>query len=344
VGDGLVTRARDLAIDLGTANTRVVRHGEGIVYDEPTVVAVNTRTGDVLAVGAKAGALMQEAPPHVAVTRPLERGVITDYELAEQMIRLVLRRLGLNRLFKPRVLVCVPSSLTPVERHAVEEAVTSAGGRSVSLVDEPLAAAIGAGLPVQDARGSMIVDIGASTSEMAMVALGGVVTTKAISVGGFDMDEEIQRHIRKRYGVAVGDRVAERVKIELGSAYPAADARPMEVPGRELASAMPTSVLVTPEEVREVLTATVEHIAQTTRDCLSESPPELAHDVLETGLFLTGGGALLRGLDMRLAQECEVPVHLTEHPTATVVIGAGRLLDYLPAYRGPQTRAASARR
>jgi rod shape-determining protein MreB and related proteins len=344
VGDGLVTRARDLAVDLGTANTRVVRHGEGIVYDEPSVVAVNTRTGDVLAVGGKARALMQEAPPHVAVTRPLERGVITDYELAEQMIRLVLRTLGVSRLFKPRVLVCVPSSLTPVERRAVEEAVTSAGGRSVSLVDEPLAAAIGAGLPVQDARGSMIVDIGGSTSEMAMVALGGVVTTMAIPVGGFDMDEAIQRHIRKRYGVAVGDRVAERVKIELGSAYPAADARPMEVHGRALSSAMPTTVLVTPEEVREVLTATVEHIAQTTRDCLSESPPELAHDVLETGLFLTGGGALLRGLDMRLAQECEVPVHLTELPMATVAIGAGRLLDYLPAYRGSQTRPASAHR
>ncbi len=339
-----MTRARDLAVDLGTANTRVVRHGDGIVYDEPTVVAVNTRTGDVLAVGGKARALMQEAPPHVAVTRPMERGVITDYELAEQMIRLVFRTLGVSRLFKPRVLVCVPSSLTPVERRAVEEAVTSAGGRSVSLVDEPLAAAIGAGLPVQDARGSMIVDIGGSTSEMAMVALGGVVTTMAIPVGGFDMDEAIQRHIRKRYGVAVGDRVAERVKIELGSAYPAADARPMEVHGRELASAMPTTVLVTPEEVREVLTATVEHIAQTTRDCLSESPPELAHDVLETGLFLTGGGALLRGLDMRLAQECEVPVHLTELPMATVAIGAGRLLDYLPAYRGSQIRPASAHR
>jgi rod shape-determining protein MreB and related proteins len=231
-------------------------------------------------------------------------------------------------------LVCVPSLLTPVERRAVEEAVAAAGGqRAVSLVDEPLAAAIGAGLPIQEALGNMIVDIGGGTSEMAMVALGGVVAAKAIRVGGFDMDEAIRQHIRRRYGVVIGEISAERLKVQIGSAYPAADANQVEVAGRDIASGLPTEVSVTPEEIREVLSEPVATVVETTRACLAESPPELSHDVLETGLFLTGGGALLRGLDMLLAQECEVPVHLTENPMTTVVLGAGRLLEYLTEYR-----------
>jgi rod shape-determining protein MreB len=210
-----------------------------------------------------------------------------------------------------------------VERKAVEEAVVEAGGGSVSLVEHALAAAIGAGLPIQDPVGNFVVDVGGGTSEMYMLAMGGPVTGRALRVGGFDMDEAIQQYIRKRHGVAIGESAAERIKIQLGSAYPAADAREAEVRGRELA----------PEEIREVLGETVRVIVEETRTCLAESPPELAHDVLETGLFLTGGGALLRGLDMRLAQECEVPVHVTESPLTTVVVGAGHLLDYLPEYR-----------
>jgi rod shape-determining protein MreB len=324
---------RDLAIDLGTANTLVFQQGKGIVFDEPTLVAMNSRRGDVVAVGREAWDVAGSAPSEVVAVRPLQRGAITDFDLTQQMIRMVLRAAGMGRFPRPRVLVCVASALTPVERRAVEEAVTAGGARSVSLVDEPLAAAIGAGLPIQDPVGSFVVDVGGGTSEMAMVALGGVVTGRAVRIGGFDLDAAIQQHIRDRHGVAIGDATAERIKIEVGSAYPAADAESLEVRGRDLSSGLPLSVTVHPEEVREVLAGSVQTIVEATRFCLSESPPELAHDVLETGLFLTGGGAMLRGLDMRLAQECEVPVHLTERPLSTVVLGAGRLLDYLPDYR-----------
>jgi rod shape-determining protein MreB and related proteins len=327
-----VTR-RDIAIDLGTANTLVYQQGLGIVYDQPTVVALDSRSGQVVAVGREAWEIVGQGPGHVTAVRPLHRGAITDFELTRQMLRAILRAVGVSRFPRPRALVCVPSSLTPVERRAVEEAVASAGAGAVSLMDEPMAAAIGAGLPIQDPVGNMIVDVGGGNAEIAMVAMGGVVTGKSIRVGGFDMDEAITQHIRKRHGVAIGEMTAERIKIELGSAYPAADARDAEIRGRDLASGMPTYVNVSPGEIREILGETVGYIVDTARDCLSESPPELAHDVLETGLFLTGGGAMLRGLDMRIAQECEVPVHLTEYPLATVVLGAGRLLDYLPEYR-----------
>lgn len=324
---------RDLAIDLGTANTLVYQQGRGIVFNEPTVVAMNPRSGDVVAVGRDAWDIAGRAPSDVAAVRPLLRGAITDFDVARQMIRMVLRAAGVGRFPKPRVLVCVASVLTPVERRAVEEAVTAGGARSVSLVDEPLAAAIGAGLPIQDPIGSFVVDVGGGTSEMAMVALGGVVTGKAVRIGGFDLDSAIQEHIRSVHGVAIGDTTAERIKMEVGSAYPAADAGAAEIRGRELSTGQPRTIEVSPEEIREVLAEPVGTIVEATRLCLSESPPELAHDVLETGLFLTGGGALLRGLDMRLARECEVPVHLTEQPLSTVVLGAGRLLDYLPDFR-----------
>ena len=324
---------RDLAIDLGTANTLVYRQGSGIVYDQPTVVATDTRSAEVVAVGERAWDVVDESKATLTLVRPLQRGAVTDFDVTRRMLRIVLRSVGLSRFPKPKALVCVPSSLTPVERRAVEEAVTSAGVRSVSLVDEPLAAAIGAGLPIQNPMGSMVVDVGGGNTEIAMVAMGGVVTGKSIRVGGFDMDWAIQQHMRKRYGVAIGEKAAERIKVELGSAYPAADAREAEIRGREVSTGMPKYVTISPAEIREVLGETVRMIVDTTRDCLSESPPELAHDVLETGVFLTGGGAMLRGLDMRIAQECEVPVHLTEEPLTTVVLGAGRLLDFLPEYR-----------
>jgi rod shape-determining protein MreB len=319
---------RDLAIDLGTANTLVYMQGRGIVFNEPTVVAIDSRTGDVRAVGRRAWELAADNPSAMAAIRPLQRGAITDFDLTQSMVRTILKAAGAGRLQRPRVLVCVPSSLTTVERRAVEEAVTAGGARSVDLVEEPLAAAIGAGLPIHDAVGSMIVDVGGGTTELAMMALGATVTGHAIEVGGFDMDWAIQAHLKARYGIAIGEKSAERIKIQLGSAYPAADARGVDVVGREVDTGHPRTVTVSPTEIREVLAVTVYAIVAATRDCLAESPPELAHDVLETGLFLTGGAGMLRGLDMRLAQECEVPVHLTEHPLATVVLGAGRLLDY----------------
>jgi rod shape-determining protein MreB and related proteins len=324
---------RDLAIDLGSANTLVYRQGHGVVLNEPTVCAINSRSGVVLAVGRDALEMAQSSPAEVTLSRPLHRGVISSFELAEQMLRLILRKAGMSRFPRPRVLVCVPMILTPVERRAVVDAATEAGARSVSLVDEPLAAAIGAGLPIQEPVGNMVVDVGGGTSGMAMLALGALVNGKAILVGGSDMDGAIQAYVRERFGISVGERIAEQIKVELGSAYPAADARQAEVSGRDLSTGMPSTVILTPEEIREVLAETVRSIVVATRDCLAESPPDLAHDVLETGLFLTGGGAMLKGLDMRLAQECEVPVHLTEHPLATVVMGAGRLLDYEPEER-----------
>jgi rod shape-determining protein MreB and related proteins len=324
---------RDLAIDLGTANTLVYQHEKGIVFNEPTVVATNSRDGKVLAVGRAAWEVAGKSPGNVTAARPLQRGAIADFDVTQQMMRLIFKAIAVPRFPKPRVLVSVASMLTPVERRAVEEAVTVAGARSVSLVDEPLAAAIGAGLPIQDPVGNMIVDVGGGTSEMAMVAMGGLVTRKAIRVGGFDMDAAIQRYLRKQYDVSIGELAAERLKIDLGSAYPAAEAGEAEVGGRDLSTGLQRTITVTPEEIREVLSDDVTTIVEITRGCLSESPPELAHDVLETGIFLTGGGGMLRGLDMRMAQECEVPVHLAEHPLATVVLGAGRLLDYLPEYR-----------
>jgi rod shape-determining protein MreB and related proteins len=324
---------RDLAVDLGSSNTLVYRQGHGVVYNEPTVCAVNSRTGEVLALGREAWELAQRSPADVTPSRPLHRGVITSFELAEQMFRLILRKLGTSRFPRPRVLVCVPPALTEVERRAVAEAATAAGARSVSLVDEPLAAAIGAGLPIQEPIGSMVADVGGGTSDMAMLALGALVNCKAVPIGGSDMDGAIQTYLRDRFGIAVGERIAEQIKIELGSAYPAADARQAEVRGRDLTTGRPRMVVLSPEDIREVLSEPVRTIVEATRECLAESPPDLAHDVLETGLFMTGGGALLKGLDMRLAQECEVPVHLTEHPLATVVMGAGRLLDYDPEER-----------
>ncbi len=333
--------SRDLAIDMGTANTSVYQQGRGIVYDEPTVVGMNARTGEVLAVGNEVAAMVDARPGGVVSARPLSHGVVTDYEATEQMLRLILRRVGIGRFGKTRVLVCVPTSITGVERRAVEEAVTEAGARGVTPVESPLAAAIGAGLPIQEPIGNMIVDVGGGTSEIALVAMGGVVVGSSVRVGGFDMDTAIQEHIRARYGLGIGEAMAERLKTTLGSAYPAADARPVEVPGRAMSSAVPTSVQITPEEIREALRPHVQAIVDATRSCLAESPPELAHDVLEHGIFLTGGGALLRGLEMRLSQECEVPVHLTERPMTTVVLGAGRLVEYLPDY---QTAFVSARR
>jgi rod shape-determining protein MreB len=324
---------RDLAVDLGTANTLVYAADGGVVFNEPTLVAVNGRSGRVLAVGREALDLLARSPTDVMAVRPLARGAITDFDLAQQMIRLVLTAVGVRRFPKPRLIVCVPSNLTAVQRRAVEEAFLMAGAKSAALVDEPLAAAIGAGLPIHEPVGNLVVDVGGGTSEMAVVAMGGLVLHRTVEIGGFDMDGAIQQFIRVRHGLAIGDRTAERLKIHLGSAYPAAEARATEIQGREMTSGTPRALTITPEEIREALADVVHAIVQSTRQALAESPPELAQDVLETGLFLTGGGALLTGLDMRLAQECEVPVHVTEEPLQTVVLGAGQLLDYLPDYR-----------
>jgi len=324
---------KDLAIDLGTANTLVFREGDGIVFNEPTVIAMNSRTGEVLAMGEDAWDMIGRTPANVVAVRPLRHGAITDFDVTQRMIRLILRRVGISRLTRPRVLVCVPSAITEVERRAVEEAAGSAGARDVALVDEPLAAAIGAGLPIQEPIGNLVVDIGGGTSEMAVISMGGVVTGRALRVGGFELDAAIQQHIRRAYGMAIGERTSEGIKMAIGSAYPTAAPGVVEVRGREISTGMPKKIEVSEEEVREALSEPVRVIVEASRDCLAIAPPELAHDVLETGMFLTGGGSLLKGIDARLARECEVPVHLTEQPLETVVLGAGRMLENLDEYK-----------
>ncbi len=324
---------RDLAIDLGTANTLVYRQGEGIVFNEPTVIALNTRSGEVLAMGDDAWEMIGRTPGNVVAMRPLRHGAITDFDITQHMIRLILKRVGVSRFPKPRVLICVPSAITGVERRAVKEAAGLAGARDVVLVEEPLAAAIGANLPVHEPVGNLVVDIGGGTSEMAVVSMGGIIAGKAIRVGGFDMDGAVQAHIRKVYGIAIGERTAEQIKMAIGSAYPTPGIPPARVRGRELSTGMPKQVEVQEEEIREALAEPVRLIVEAARDSLSEAPPELAHDVLETGMFLTGGGSLLKGIQVRLARECEVPVHLTEQPLETVVLGAGRMLEHYSEYR-----------
>jgi rod shape-determining protein MreB len=327
-------RVGDLAIDLGTANTLVFQHGAGIVFDEPSVVAMDGRSGEVLAIGTHAWEMIGRTPSRIVAVRPLRRGAITDYEVTRQMIRHILRRVGVTRFSRPRTLICVPSAVTEVERRAVRDAATSAGARSVSLIEEPMAAAIGAGLPVQEPLGNLVVDVGGGTSEVAMLSLGGIINQRSIRVGGFDMDEAVQQHIRRVYNLAIGERASERLKIAIGSAYPVGEGVNAEIQGREITSGMPKSVQITPEEVRETLGESVNAIVASTRECLSESDPELGHDVLERGMFLTGGGGMLAGLDIRLSQECEVPVHLTDQPLQTVVLGAGRCLELLSESEG----------
>lgn len=322
-------RVGDLAIDLGTANTLVFQEGQGIVYDEPSVVAMDMRLGEVLAIGHDAWEMIGRTPAQIVAVRPLRRGAITDYEVTSQMIRHILRRAGVTRFSRPKSLICVPSAITEVERRAVRDATSSAGARSVSLIEEPMAAAIGAGLPVHEPIGNLIVDVGGGTSEVAMVSMGGIITMRSLRVGGFDMDEAVQRHIRREYGVAIGERAAEKVKIATGSAYPMADMAPARIKGREIASGMPKVVEIAPEELREVINEHVVHVVNAVKACLGESDPELGHDILERGMFLTGGGALLRGLDTRISHECEVPVHLTDRPLQTVVLGAGKCLELL---------------
>ena len=324
---------RDLAIDLGTANTLVYRLGEGIVFQEPTVVALHGGTGEVLAMGEPAWQMIGGDSGNVVAVRPLRGGVMTEYDITQRMIEIVVRRAGASRFPRPRVLVCVSSHSSEVERRAIEEAVRFAGAKSVILVEEPLAAAIGAGLPIHEPVGNLVVDIGGGTSEMAIVSMGGVVSGRSVRLGGFDLDAAIQEHIRATYDVAVGERSAEEIKIAIGSAFPGQTGNAALVPGRELSTGNTVEVKIGEDEVRLAMTPVIRGIVEEARMCLAEAPPELTHDVLETGMFLTGGGSMLRGMDMLLAQECEVPVHLTERPLETVAVGAGRMLEHLGDYQ-----------
>ncbi len=324
---------RDIAIDLGTANTLVYRQGDGIVYDQPTVVAMNATTGAVQALGDQAWEMIGGRSGNVVAVRPLRYGVMTEFDITQRMIGAILRKVGVSRFPKPRVLACIASESSEIERRAVDEAVRFAGGKGVVLVEDPLAAAIGAGLPIHEPQGNLIVDIGGGTTEMAVVSMGGVVSGRSLRVGGFDLDAAIQEHFRATYGVMIGEKTAEELKIAIGSAFPGGKPRAALVTGRELDSGAPKEVRVTDDEIRQAMSEPVRRIVEGARRALAEAPPELTHDVLDTGMFLTGGGGLLRGLDLLLSQECEVPVHLTERPLETVVLGAGAMLEHLDDYK-----------
>jgi rod shape-determining protein MreB len=329
--DGSV--ARDLAIDLGTANTLVYARGRGIILNQPTVIALNTRTHDVLAVGNEAWQMIGRTPGYIVAVRPLREGAITDFDITERMIRLLLRRAGVTKFNRPRVLICVPSAITSVERRAVKEAARRAGASSAHLIEQPMAAAIGAGLATHEPIGNMVVDVGGGTAETAVISLGGLVTSRAIRCGGFDMDAAIQQYVRHEYDVAIGERTAEELKLAIGSALPFSDEMKAEVRGREVTTGMPKTVVLTPEEVRYALRDQVELIVATVVDCLGDAPPDLAHDIIYEGIHLVGGGAMLRGLANRLADETDVPVHLVSMPLECVVQGAGMCLDSFDRHR-----------
>lgn len=330
--------SRALAIDLGTANTLVYVKGQGVKLTQPTVIALNERTGEILAMGDEAYEMIGRTPGHIVAVRPLRGGAISDFDTTAQLLRLLLRRVGAGRLARPKVVICVPSAITPVERRAVQEAAVEAGARAAYLLEEPMAAALGAGLPVLEPAGSLIVDAGGGTTEVACVALGGIVTHNAIRVGGFDLDAAIVQHVRREYAVVIGERTAEAVKIAVGSATRpprrrgrgAGDGQgpdKVEVRGRELATGMPKTLLLDAAEVREALEEPIGQIVQAVVDTLSAAPPDLADDVLDKGIFMTGGTSLLRGLRERVSEETDVPVHVVDNPLDCVVLGAGQVLE-----------------
>jgi rod shape-determining protein MreB and related proteins len=325
--------ARDVAIDLGTANTLVYQKQRGILFAEPTVIALNKETGAVLAMGEEAWQMIGRTPGYIVAVRPLRSGAISDFDVTQKLIRLILQRAGVTRLSRARVLVCVPSALTGVERRAVEEATLAAGARSCYLIEEPMAAAIGAGLPIHEPLGNLVVDIGGGTSEVALISLGGIVTNTGVRIGGFDLDAAIQNHVRREYTIAIGERTAERIKIAVGSAFPLAHEDKAELRGRDLATGLPKNILITTEEIREAIHEPIRTVVASVLECIGASPPDLVQDVLTNGITLTGGGGMLSGLDMLLSQEAEVPVHVTEQPLEAVVLGAGKCLEAFDSLR-----------
>jgi rod shape-determining protein MreB len=320
--------SRALAIDLGTANTLVYVRGRGIQLRQPTVIALNESSGEILALGDDAYAMIGRTPGHIVAVRPLRGGAISDFDTTARLIRLLLQRVGKGSVGRPKVVVCVPSAITQVERKAVQEAALHAGAKIAYLMEEPMAAAIGAGLPVQEPTGSLIIDVGGGTTEVACISLGGIVASKALRLAGFDLDAAIIQHVRRDYAIAIGERTAEKVKISIGSAVPQPGAEDkFEVRGRELATGLPKTILLTAGEVRQALAEPVSQIVQAVLDTLSAAPPELANDVLDKGIFMTGGSSMLRGLGDRIAQEAEVSVHIVDAPLECVALGAGRVIE-----------------
>lgn len=320
----------EIGIDLGTANILVYRRGKGIVLMEPTVVAMNTTNKRVLAVGNAAREMIGRTPGNIQAIRPLKDGVIADYTTTHKMLEFLRKKVcSSNQLFKPTVLICVPSGVTNVERRAVVKAAHAAGFGKAMTIEEPMAAAIGCGLPIASAAGNMVVDIGGGTTDIAVISLGGLVLSSSLRVGGNKMDEAIVRHIRNTYNLAIGDQTAEEVKIRIGSAYPLEQELRMPIRGRDLVAGLPKTIEVTSEEIREALTEPVRQIAEKLCTVLEETPPELASDIIQSGITMTGGGALLRGLDSLLSSVTEIPVRVADNALHSVAIGTGRALEEL---------------
>ncbi len=320
---------RDIGIDLGTANTLVFMKGKGIVMREPSVVAEDTRNGNVLAVGIKAKEMIGRTPGSIVAVRPLKDGVIADFDITATMLKHFIRGAIKPGLFskKPRVVVCIPSGVTEVERRAVEDAACQAGASAVELIEEPMAAAIGAGLPVAEPTGSMVVDIGGGTSEVAVISLGDIVTACSVRVAGDKFDESIISYVKKKYNLLIGERTAENIKIKIGSAAPYEGEESVEIKGRNLVDGLPKNITITAPEIREALADPLEIIIDAIKDTLERTPPELSSDIIDHGIMLTGGGALLRGLDVLISRETSMPVNVAENPLDCVVDGTGKRLE-----------------
>ena len=319
---------RDLAIDLGTANTLVYVKGKGIIMREPSVVAVDRRQRKIIAVGREAARMVGRTPSSLTAIRPLKDGVIADFEMAAELIKYMIRHPMRGKIrFRPRVVVCIPSGVTEVERRAVEEAARAAGASNVTLIEEPMAAAIGAGLSVKEATGCLVVDIGGGTAEVAVISLGDIVTKTSVRTAGDECDEAIRQYIKDRHQLLIGERSAEQIKKQMGSAYPDIEEMSMLVKGRHAVDGLPKTVLVTSEEIRDALREPVREIVDAILQTLENTPPELAADILEGGIVLTGGGALLRGLDLLISEETGVPVRVAEMPLDCVANGSGKCLN-----------------
>jgi rod shape-determining protein MreB len=328
-----ISPARDMAVDLGTANTLVYVRGRGIVLSEPSVVAIDTATGEVHAVGAEAKQMLGRTPSTINAMRPLKDGVIADFEITESMLRYFIKRANHSRFTHPRVVVCVPSGVTGVEKRAVEEACLGAGAREAYLIEEPMAAAIGSGLPVSEPTGSLVVDIGGGTTEVAVISLGDIVVSQSIRVGGDEMDDAIMNFCKREHQLLIGHQTAEDIKHEAGSANPLDNEIEIEIRGRDLGSGLPRAVKLNSENIRTALDDPIQQIIAAVRDTLDRTPPELAGDLMERGMTLAGGGALLHGFAERMSQECQMPARLAESPLTCVATGSGQALEEFEAIK-----------
>ena len=323
---GLFTK--DIGIDLGTANTLVFRKGKGIIMREPSVVAVDTRTDTVRYVGQEAKEVIGRTPGSIVAVRPLKDGVIADFDITASMLQIFIKRVFNNSIFaRPRVIICIPSGVTEVERRAVREAAFKAGAKHVWIIEEPMAAAIGAGLPVAEASGSMVVDIGGGTSEVAVISLGGIVAARSVRIGGDALDSAIIQYVKRKYNLLIGERTAEDIKMQIGSAFPFEGEASMNIKGRDLGDGLPKNIMITSEEIREALADPLALVMEAIRITLERTPPELSADIIDHGITLTGGGALLRGLDKLIEKETGMPVYIGEDPLDCVAKGTGKVLE-----------------